>query len=91
MTEHTHRYEDNLVYARNAGVKRGLMTGVGVGVMWLFIYAAYALAFWYGTGLILDSRAGNGDYDPSKLIIVSMCVEGTLSLAGTSLLIECIE
>ncbi|XP_063889978.1 ATP-dependent translocase ABCB1-like isoform X2 [Scylla paramamosain] len=68
------RYEDNLVYARNAGVKRGLMTGVGVGVMWLFIYAAYALAFWYGTGLILDSRAGNGDYDPSKLIIVFFSV-----------------
>ncbi|MPC45721.1 Multidrug resistance protein 1 [Portunus trituberculatus] len=74
MAEYTHRYEDNLVYARNAGVKRGLMTGVGVGVMWLFIYAAYALAFWYGTGLILDSRAGNGDYDPSKLIIVFFSV-----------------
>lgn len=68
------RYDDNLVYARKAGVKRGLMTGVGVGVMWLFIYAAYALAFWYGTGLILDSRAGDGDYDPSKLIIVFFSV-----------------
>lgn len=75
---HTHRYEDNLVYAKNAGVRRGLMTGVGVGVMWLLIYAAYALAFWYGTGLILDSRDGDGSYDPSKLIIVSLELKGVL-------------
>lgn len=60
------------MFARKAGVKRGLMTGVGIGVMWLFIYLAYALAFWYGTGLILDAREGKGDYDPAKLIIVSL-------------------
>lgn len=65
------RYESNLVHAQRAGVKRGLMTGVGMGMMWLIIYAAYALAFWYGTGLILDSRRGDGDYDPAKLLIVS--------------------
>ena len=80
ISEYTHRYEDNLVYAKNAGVKRGLMTGMGVGVMWLFIYAAYALAFWYGTGLILDSNGKKGDYDASKLIIVSLCHEEALKI-----------
>lgn len=78
MEQHTvaetpaHRYDKNLVFAKKAGVKRGLMTGVGVGVMWLFVYLAYALAFWYGMGLILDARQGDGNYDPSKLIIVSL-------------------
>lgn len=65
------RYSENLVYAKNAGVKRGLVTGVGMGLMWLIIYASYSLAFWYGTGLILESRHGSNDYDASKLIIVS--------------------
>ncbi|KAK7047498.1 tRNA N6-adenosine threonylcarbamoyltransferase, partial [Halocaridina rubra] len=70
------RYDSNLIHAKNAGVKRGLVSGIGMGVMWLIIYAAYALAFWYGTGLILDNRPPNGDgsFDPSNLIIVFFSV-----------------
>lgn len=83
------RYDKNLVFARKAGVKRGLMTGVGVGVMWLFIYLAYALAFWYGTGLILDAREGNGDYDPAKLIIVFFSVlMGAMNVGQTAPYVE---
>lgn len=40
------RYEENLEPARKGGVKRVFVTGVGVGIMWLVIYASYALAFW---------------------------------------------
>ncbi|XP_045621631.1 ATP-dependent translocase ABCB1 [Procambarus clarkii] len=73
-TKEVCRYEANLVHAKKAGVKRGLMTGVGMGLMWFIIYAAYSLAFYYGTGLILKSREGNGSFDPSKLIIVFFSV-----------------
>lgn len=67
-----HRYDANLVHAKRAGVKRGLVTGVGMGLMWFLIYAAYALAFYYGTGLILESRTDpNSNFNPSNLIIVS--------------------
>ncbi|XP_071519936.1 ATP-dependent translocase ABCB1-like [Panulirus ornatus] len=68
------RYEENLVHAKKAGVKRGLVTGIGLGLMWLIIYAAYSLAFYYGIGLILESRQGRGSYDPSNLIIVFFSV-----------------
>ncbi|KAK7086306.1 tRNA N6-adenosine threonylcarbamoyltransferase [Halocaridina rubra] len=70
------RYDKNLVHAKKAGVKRGLVTGIGMGLMWFIIYAAYSLAFYYGTGLILDSRPPNGDgsFDPSNLIIVFFSV-----------------
>ncbi|XP_076061207.1 ATP-dependent translocase ABCB1-like [Oratosquilla oratoria] len=70
------RYEQNLVFAKKAGIRRGLVTGVGMAFMWLIIYAAYALAFWYGTQLILDSRPPNPtkNYDPAKLIIVFFSV-----------------
>ena len=33
------RYESKLVYARKAGTLRGILTGVGGGVMWLIIYS----------------------------------------------------
>ncbi|XP_064091932.1 ATP-dependent translocase ABCB1-like isoform X2 [Macrobrachium nipponense] len=70
------RFNNNLIYAKNAGVKRGLVTGIGMGLMWFIIYAAYALAFYYGTGLIIDSRPPNGDgsFEPSNLIIVFFSV-----------------
>ena len=67
------RYDANLVHASKAGIKRGMISGVTVGLTWFIIYAAYALAFWYGSGLILESRPpnGTGEYDPAALIIVS--------------------
>ncbi|KAG7166971.1 ATP-dependent translocase ABCB1-like [Homarus americanus] len=68
------RYEANLGHAKRAAVKRGLVTGIGMGLMWFFIYAAYSLSFYYGTDLILESRSGNGNYDPAALIIVFFSV-----------------
>ncbi|XP_071520197.1 ATP-dependent translocase ABCB1-like [Panulirus ornatus] len=70
------RYESNLVHARKAGEKRGLVTGAGMGMVWLLIYAAYSFAFYYGTGLILASRPpeGDGSFDPARLIIVFFSV-----------------
>jgi len=50
------RYEDGLVDAKVAARKRGAISAIGVGLMWFIIYASYALAFWYGTKLILEER-----------------------------------
>ena len=75
------RYEQTLVFSRKANIMRSLLTGLGGGVMWFIIYAAYALAFWYGVKLIMDDRekcfedisnCGNARYDPSSLIIVRL-------------------
>nr|WEU75111.1 ABCB1-mScarlet-I fusion protein [Vector pPB-pCoBlast-actin5c-abcb1(67-1411)-mScI] len=69
------RYESNLIHARAAGIKRGLFTGISMGLVWLIIYASYSIAFWYGTGLILESRYPNdGEYDPATLIVVFFSV-----------------
>lgn len=40
------RYAEKLVPAERTGIRRGLWSGVGGGVMWLIIYLSYALAFW---------------------------------------------
>jgi ABC-type multidrug transport system fused ATPase/permease subunit len=69
------RYVEGLTVANAAAKKRGFFGAFGVGLMWCIIYMAYALAFWYGTKLILEGRkdtcAGRDpEYDAETLIIV---------------------
>lgn len=45
------RYSSLLKEARDFGIKKGLMTGLGIGFFQLVIYGSYALAFWYVWGL----------------------------------------
>lgn len=40
------RYSEKLIPAEKTGIRRGLWSGIGGGVMWLIIYLSYALAFW---------------------------------------------
>lgn len=76
------RYEGKLVYARKAGMLRGLLTGMGGGLMWFIIYSSYALAFWYGVKLIMDDREACLEdlstcyvrYDASSLLVVFFSV-----------------
>ncbi|XP_029444667.1 multidrug resistance protein 1-like isoform X2 [Rhinatrema bivittatum] len=48
------RYERNLEDAKRIGIKKAVTANISIGFAFLFIYASYALAFWYGTTLILD-------------------------------------
>lgn len=65
------RYSERLLPAEKNGIKKGVFTGSGGGVMWLIIYLIYALAFWYGMGLILDDRDKEiKEYTPAALLIV---------------------
>lgn len=66
------RYAVRLSPAKKTGSRKGMYSGIGSGVMWLIIYATYALAFWYGVGLILESRHEiTPVYTPAVLMIVS--------------------
>ncbi|XP_018348574.1 PREDICTED: multidrug resistance protein homolog 49-like isoform X2 [Trachymyrmex septentrionalis] len=65
------RYSEKLAPAERNGIKRGMWSGIGGGVMWLIIYLSYALAFWYGVKLILDDRSNEDkEYTPAVLVIV---------------------
>lgn len=49
-----------------------MVSGIGGGILWFIIFCCYALAFWYGGALILESReAENSEYTPAVMIIVS--------------------
>nr|CAD7571681.1 unnamed protein product [Timema californicum] len=68
------RYKSNLVFAKNINIKRGFYNGLGFGLLWFFIYASYALAFWYGVGLVLDERNLPADeqiYTAAVMVTVS--------------------
>ncbi|XP_032093915.1 ATP-dependent translocase ABCB1 isoform X1 [Thamnophis elegans] len=55
------RYHKNLEHAKNIGIRKSMSTSISLGVAFLFIYASYALAFWYGTTLIIDENYSIGE------------------------------
>ncbi|XP_053185226.1 bile salt export pump [Scomber japonicus] len=60
------RYDKNLVEAQNWGVKKGTIIGVFQGYLWCIIFLCYALAFWYGSKLVIDTK----ELSPGALIQV---------------------
>lgn len=65
------RYSVNLAPCERTGRLKGIYSGLGGGLMWLFIYVCYALAFWYGMNLILEDRDKlDKEYTPAVLLIV---------------------
>ncbi|KAG7464136.1 hypothetical protein MATL_G00184000 [Megalops atlanticus] len=60
------RYDSNLVEAQRWGVKKGTIIGVFQGYLWCIIFLCYALAFWYGSKLVIDTK----ELSPGSLIQV---------------------
>ncbi|XP_060945264.1 bile salt export pump [Limanda limanda] len=50
------RYDRNLVEALSLGVTKGLVMGLFQGYMWAIIFLSYALAFWYGSQLVIETK-----------------------------------
>ncbi|KAK9711625.1 hypothetical protein K7432_007714 [Basidiobolus ranarum] len=53
-------YNVNITNAKKQGMKKSLLTGLGLGVIFLVIYSAYSLAFWYGGKLIIKKELNAG-------------------------------
>lgn len=75
------RYDKNLVYAQRWGIRKGIIMGFFTGYMWFIIFLCYALAFWYGSQLVLDEE----EYSPGNLLQVFFGVlVGALNLGQAS-------
>ncbi|XP_068101690.1 bile salt export pump-like [Hyperolius riggenbachi] len=75
------RYDRNLVYAQRWGIRKGVIMGFFTGYMWFIIFLCYALAFWYGSQLVLDEE----EYSPGNLLQVFFGVlVGALNLGQAS-------
>uniref|UniRef100_A0A8C6W760 Bile salt export pump n=1 Tax=Nannospalax galili TaxID=1026970 RepID=A0A8C6W760_NANGA len=64
------RYEKSLVFAQRWGIRKGMVMGFFTGYMWCLIFLFYALAFWYGSTLILDTE----EYTPGTLVQIFLCI-----------------
>ncbi len=61
-----------LILAQKAGIRKGLASGIGEGIMRFMFYAMNALAYWYGVTLVLADRDEKvKDYTPAVLMIVN--------------------
>ncbi|XP_066148570.1 multidrug resistance protein homolog 49-like [Euwallacea fornicatus] len=50
------RYDKFVRDAKNNNIKRCLFNAINQGCIWFLTYGCFALAFWYGVGLIIDER-----------------------------------
>ncbi|XP_077454038.1 ATP-dependent translocase ABCB1-like [Stigmatopora argus] len=74
------RYHKNLEDAKNVGIKKAISSNIAMGVTFLLIYLSYALAFWYGSTLILS-----GEYTIGVVLTVLFAVLiGAFALGQTS-------
>ncbi|XP_048195905.1 ATP-dependent translocase ABCB1-like isoform X2 [Perognathus longimembris pacificus] len=54
------RYNKNLEDAKRIGIQKAITANISIGTAYLLVYAAYALAFWYGTSLVLSNEYSIG-------------------------------
>lgn len=66
------RYNQKLIVAKNAGKRKGLLSGVGDGLMRFLFFANNAIGYWYGVQLVLADRDKEiKEYTLAVLMIVS--------------------
>uniref|UniRef100_A0A3B4E1T5 ABC-type xenobiotic transporter n=1 Tax=Pygocentrus nattereri TaxID=42514 RepID=A0A3B4E1T5_PYGNA len=74
------RYHKNLENAKNVGIKKAVTVNIVVGFTYFMIYVSYALAFWYGSTLILDKEYTTG----TLLTVFFAVIIGAFGLGQTS-------
>ncbi|KAH0814797.1 hypothetical protein GEV33_007994 [Tenebrio molitor] len=87
------RYEKHLQSAKMNNITKNLFSGISNGFMWFFIFASYALSFWYGVGLILEERNLPQEeitYTPANMVAIlqsfNLYIKSgeTIALVGSS-------
>uniref|UniRef100_A0A8C5JLP1 ATP binding cassette subfamily B member 4 n=1 Tax=Junco hyemalis TaxID=40217 RepID=A0A8C5JLP1_JUNHY len=84
VSKHLILYHKNLEDAKRMGIRKAITANISMGAAFLLIYASYALAFWYGTTLVLTD-----DYTIGKVLTVFFSVLiGAFSIGQTAPSIE---
>jgi len=65
------RYTENLHAAKAFGIRKGMVSGLGLGLTFFVIFGSYALAFWYGGKLVREEPE---NYTIGVMLIVFFCV-----------------
>jgi len=62
------RYSKNLVDAKKFGIRKGMIVGAGMALLFFVMFGSYALGFWYGGKLVREEN-----YTAGQMLIVSTC------------------
>ncbi|XP_029359235.1 ATP-dependent translocase ABCB1 [Echeneis naucrates] len=74
------RYNTNLEDAKRMGIKKALSANIAMGFTFLMIYLSYALAFWYGSTLVLNNEYTIG----TVLTVFFVVLIGAFTVGQTS-------
>ncbi|XP_015248373.1 PREDICTED: multidrug resistance protein 1-like [Cyprinodon variegatus] len=74
------RYHKNLEDAKTMGIRKAISANIAMGFTFLMIYLSYALAFWYGSTLILSGEYTIG----SVLTVFFVVIIGVFAMGQTS-------
>ncbi|KAM4736476.1 ATP-dependent translocase ABCB1 isoform 1-T2 [Anableps anableps] len=74
------RYHKNLEDAKSMGIRKAISANIAMGFTFLMIYLSYALAFWYGSTLILSGEYTIG----SVLTVFFVVIIGVFAMGQTS-------
>ncbi|XP_067865118.1 ATP-dependent translocase ABCB1-like isoform X3 [Heterodontus francisci] len=71
-------YEVNLNHAKELGIKKSVITSISIGLQQFLLFCSYALAFWYGSKLVVDEPE---NYSIGHVLIVFFSIMvGAISL-----------
>lgn len=69
------RYNKHLNIVKKIATRKGLLAGLGEGIMRFVFFGITGITFWYGTQLVLRDRENvDQKYSPAILFIVCVCV-----------------
>ncbi|XP_061918788.1 ATP-dependent translocase ABCB1-like isoform X1 [Entelurus aequoreus] len=74
------RYHKNLEEAKKEGIKKAISSNIAVGFTFMILYLSYALAFWYGSTLVLSKEYTAGII----LAVLFTLLLGAFALGETS-------
>ncbi|GMF19870.1 unnamed protein product [Phytophthora lilii] len=92
------KYNEALVMATNAGIKKGLTVGLGTGIMYFVVFCTYVCGMFYGAVRVaydrLDGHSceGSGCYDGGRVIVVFFSIiNGAMVLGRAGPSVEAIS
>ncbi|CAD5121208.1 DgyrCDS9743 [Dimorphilus gyrociliatus] len=72
------RYDGHLEKARNMGVKKNLLFGLGQGTFWIVLFGTLAIAFWFGSKLVREEELSPGE----MIQVLFNILMGTIALGN---------
>ncbi|KAK7853008.1 ABC transporter B family member 9 [Quercus suber] len=74
------KYNSKIRIACDSTIRQGLVSGLGIGILFLIMFGSYGLAVWYGSKLIIEKGYSGGQV----LNVIMALMTGGMSLGQTS-------